>query len=45
MYELRRQRLKEREMIRAELELARRDLPSCVVLLKSIKEAVKEVGN
>ena len=43
MYELRRQRLKERKTIRETLEIARRDLPSCIVLLKGIKEAVREV--
>ena len=44
MYELRRQRIKERERIRVELDIARRDLPSCVVLLKSVQEGVKEAA-
>ena len=36
MYELRRQRLKERDTIRRELDVARRDLPSCVVRRASL---------
>jgi len=36
MYELRRQRLKERDTIRRELDIARRDLPSCVVRRASL---------